>query len=143
VAFKYQKFALISCVKKKLPHKTEAQHLYISPFFKKSLQFAKNLNPSGIFILSAKHGLLDLETVIEPYELTLTTMPTHQRKAWAKQVIQQLQKVADIQYDHFTILAGSKYREFLLPHLTYYETPLAGMGIGQQLQFLTNQIERV
>jgi len=48
-----KKIVLISCVSKKLHHKSKAQDLYVSSLFLKNLQYAKSLNPDKIFILSA------------------------------------------------------------------------------------------
>ena len=59
------KVVLISCVSKKLLHKSMAQDLYVSPLFQKNLQYAKSLNSDKIFILSAKYGLLKLNEEIE------------------------------------------------------------------------------
>lgn len=42
---------LISCVKEKQDRTCKAEELYISPFFKKSLAYAKSLHPDKIFIL--------------------------------------------------------------------------------------------
>jgi cytoplasmic iron level regulating protein YaaA (DUF328/UPF0246 family) len=67
---------LISCASTKCQYKTEAQNMYISPLFIKSLKYAKNkLKSDKIFILSAKYGLLDLIDVIEPYNVTLCYVP--------------------------------------------------------------------
>jgi Family of unknown function (DUF6884) len=33
--------------------------MYISPLFQKMMAYAEGLNPKGIFILSAKYGLLN------------------------------------------------------------------------------------
>ncbi len=101
-----------------------------------NLRYAKRLEPDAIFILSAKYGLLDLDQVIEPYNLTLKTMKSSQIKEWADGVLEQLKKRADLQSDHFIFLAGDKYRKHLTPHLASYEVPLLGMSIGKQLQHL-------
>ena len=65
-----KKIVLISCVSKKLPHPASAQDLYVSPLFRLNLQYARKLQPDAIYILSAKHGLLDLDTEVEPYDLS-------------------------------------------------------------------------
>ena len=62
---------LISCVKKKASQPRPARELYISDLFRKSLKYAQSLSPDAIYILSAKYGLLSLDTVIEPYDVTL------------------------------------------------------------------------
>jgi cytoplasmic iron level regulating protein YaaA (DUF328/UPF0246 family) len=132
---------LISCVSKKQSMPSKAQDLYISTLFRKNLAFAKTLNPDQIFILSAKYGLVGLDEVIEPYDLTLNTMPAREIRQWALRVLSQLTEHTDLQNDEFIFLAGEKYRKYLLPHIKQYEIPLQGLKIGEQLQRLTQLIE--
>ena len=132
-----KKIVLISCVSQKRTHQSKAKDLYISALFKKNLAYARRLNPDVIYILSAKYGLLDLETEIDPYNLTLNTMSAGQIRSWADKVLQQLSQVADLNNDHFIFLAGMKYRKYLLPHLRSFEVPLEGLTIGRQLQALS------
>ena len=134
-----KKVVLISCVKKKLLHKAKAEHLYTSPLFKGYLRYARNLKPDRIFILSAKHWLLELDREIEPYNSTLKDLPVVQVRAWADKVIEQLKQQADLQNDHFIILAGEKYRKFLRPHLKSFEVPFQRMSFFKQLQYFANQ----
>jgi hypothetical protein len=131
------KIVLISCVGKKRAYRSKAKDLYISTLFKKNLAYARRLNPDAIYILSAKYGLLGLETEIDPYNLTLNTMSAGEIRGWADRVLQQLQQVANLQNDHFIFLAGMKYRKNLLPHLRSYEVPFEGLPIGKQLHALT------
>lgn len=128
---------LISCVSKKRSFRVKAKDLYISALFKKNLAYARRMTPDAIYILSAKYGLVDLETEIEPYDLTLNTMSTSEIRQWAQNVLEQLRRVADLQTDHFVFLAGIKYRKYLLPHIASFEVPLEGLPIGKQLQFLS------
>ena len=93
---------LISCVSKKRGVKTKSKDLYQSALFKYSLTYAYSLRPDKIFILSALHHVLDLETEIEPYDVTLSNVPKHKRKTglkvlnteekkeWGKRVIEEL-----------------------------------------------------
>jgi hypothetical protein len=134
-----RKIVLISCVSKKLPYKAPARSLYISPLFKKNLGYAQRLNPDAIFILSAKYGLVELDQVIEPYDLTLNNIGSGEIKAWASRVVRQLSALADLQQDHFIFLAGQKYRKYLLPNLHSYEIPMEGLPIGKQLQALSER----
>ena len=133
------KVVLISCVSKKLHHKSKAQDLYVSPLFKKNLQYAKSLNADNIFILSAKYGLLRLNEEIEPYDKTLNKMCSNEIKKWANYVLNQLKKSTDLENDEFIFLAGNNYRKFLLPHIKQYNIPMQGLGIGKQLQWLTKR----
>ena len=60
----------------------------MSTLFKLNLKYANSLSPDDIYILSAKHGLLDLEQEIEPYELTLNNMGAAETRKWANHVLQ-------------------------------------------------------
>lgn len=136
-----KKIVLISCVSKKLDHRSKAEDLYVSPLFKKNLKYAKSLNPDSIFILSAKYGLLSLEEEIDTYEKTLNKMRVHEIREWADLVLDQLNKVSDLNDDEFVFLAGDKYRKFLIPHIKNYEVPMLGLPIGKQLQWLTENTQ--
>ena len=53
----------ISCVKNKNDYPCAARDMYISDLFKKSLVYAEQLTESTtVYILSAKYGLLELDT---------------------------------------------------------------------------------
>lgn len=132
-----KKIVLISCVSTKLPYRSKAKDLYISPLFVKSFQFAQSLKPDAIYILSAKYGLLDLDTLADPYDVSLRKMPSSQVRTWAQKVLQQLDECSDIHNDHFIFLAGVPYRKYLIPYLSSYEIPMKGLPIGKQLQFLS------
>jgi cytoplasmic iron level regulating protein YaaA (DUF328/UPF0246 family) len=132
-----KKIVLISCASQKRSSRSKAKDLYISALFKKNLAYARRLNPDTIYILSAKYGLLDLDTEIEPYNLTLNTMSAGNIRNWAERVLQQLREVVDVRQDHFIFLAGIKYRKYLIPHLVSYEIPMEGLTIGKQLQALS------
>ena len=132
-----KKIVLISCVSQKRTHRSKAKDLYISTLFKKNLAYARRLSPDAIYILSAKYGLLDLETEIDPYNLTLNTMSASEIRSWADKILQQLSQIANLNDDHFIFLAGMKYRKYLLPHLMSYEIPLEGLTIGRQLHLLS------
>ncbi len=135
---------LISCASQKRTQRSKAKDLYISALFKKNLAYARRLHPDVIYILSAKYGLIDLETEIDPYNLTLNTMSAGEIRNWAERVLLQLRKVASLQDDHFIFLAGMKYRKNLIPHLKSFEVPLEGLPIGKQLQALSgNTINRL
>lgn len=135
-----KKIVLIQCVRKKRAVKSRAAELYTSTLFKLNLQYAGKLKPDAIFILSAKHGLVALDDEIEPYDVSLNKMRVDKRKVWANEIIEQLQSHADLQHDHFIVLAGERYRQYLLPRLLSYEIPLKKLPIGKQLQYLKKQV---
>ncbi len=136
-----KKIVLVSCASQKLDEPAPAKDLYISALFTKNMAYAKTLQPDSIFILSAKYGLLTLDEEIEPYDVTLKNMKSSEVKAWARRVLAQLAKYADLEADEFVFLAGMPYRKYLVPQIKHVQVPLEGMGIGKQLQFLTQRAE--
>lgn len=68
-------------------------------------------------------------------------MSTPEIKEWSKRVLHQLSSLTDLDNDSFTILAGQKYRKYLLPYISHYKLPLTGLAIGYQLQKLNKLIE--
>ena len=129
---------LVSCVSKKKNGRAAAKDLYCSDWFSKARAYVQE-NGGCWYILSAKFGLLDPDRVIAPYNATLMDMDSAARKLWAIQVFAEFKALHPLT-SVVTILAGQRYREFLLPMLiaARYEVkvPLAGKGIGQQLQWL-------
>lgn len=133
-----KRIALIACVAKKKPYKSKAYELYDSPLFKFALAYAKHQNSDEIYVLSAKYGLIHINEVIEPYNETLLTKSIAERKQWAARVLQRLDKETNLEHDEFLILAGNRYREFLLPNIKNYNIPVEGLSIGRQLQYYKN-----
>lgn len=128
---------LVSCVGQKLAYPAKARELYTSPWFKFASCLAEQRATSWL-ILSAKYGLIAPSTRIAPYNQTLLTMPKSSRKDWAESVLAQLAPKLS-QYSKVVLLAGMRYREFLLPELQRHlsvEVPMKGLKIGEQLSYL-------
>jgi hypothetical protein len=132
------RFALVSCVKLKAAEPRHAKDLYVSPLFRALRAYAE-ASAEKWFILSAKHGLVHPETVVAPYERTLMKMRSAERHEWANRVSAALTPILQ-SGDEVIMLAGERYREGLLPWLSYrgvnVTIPLAGLKMGQQLQRL-------
>lgn len=63
---------IIPCVFEKTDYKTKARNLYIGHYFETCMKYAANkTNDKNIFILSAKHGLIALDDLIEPYDMKM------------------------------------------------------------------------
>jgi len=135
-----KRIVLISCVSKKLNRRAKAKNIYISQLFKKSMAYAQLLQPDEIYILSSKHGLLEINKEIDPYNQTLINMPTKDIERWSANVVNQLKEVSKIDQTEFIFLAGEKYRRFILPHIRFYKIPLEGLSIGKQLNRLNELI---
>jgi cytoplasmic iron level regulating protein YaaA (DUF328/UPF0246 family) len=131
---------LVSCVKSKRDQRCRAADMYTSPLFHKMMAYAQSLKPKRVYILSAKYGLLSPEDMIEPYEKTLKTMKTPERRAWAQGVLSALRESCDLDADTFVFLAGDTYRQNLVPHIKHYTVPMEGLVFGKQLQWLESQV---
>jgi len=110
---------LISCVSAKAALPSPAKDLYLSPWFRKAIAYALSQSHSEglIFVLSAKHGLVALDQLVAPYNLSLNDMPVAARQEWAAGVYSQIQAAGLSQDQRFVFLAGLRYREFLAPLL--------------------------
>jgi hypothetical protein len=147
VNMKYE-IGLVACTSKKENFQTWARELYSSEWFKKASDHADE-NFDAWWILSAKHGLVHISDVINPYEKRLSTKKAD-KEEWSEMVIGQwmmmlveeglLEEELEV-----TFLAGKDYRENLegifsnRPELQTSK-PLEGLGIGQQLSWFNNQI---
>ncbi len=129
---------LVSCVARKRAEPAPARELYESAWFRKARAYVE-AEGGRWFILSAEHGLLTPDRVVAPYERTLNTMGIADRRRWAQRVSEQLTAL-DIRADRIVVLAGLRYREFLMPALrqraAVVDVPMEGLGIGQQLAWL-------
>jgi cytoplasmic iron level regulating protein YaaA (DUF328/UPF0246 family) len=132
-----KKIILISCVSKKRNIACKARELYQSTLFKLSLAYAETLNADHIFILSALHGVVELDSIIEPYNITLNNMSEKDKKDWAQKVMVQLKdKGIDFEQDQIIFLAGNNYRKHLICEFKKSKVPMKGLRIGEQLSFL-------
>lgn len=129
---------LLSCVKSKRSNASPARDLYVSDLFKKSRAVVEAQDAEWR-ILSALHGLVDPDQVIEPYEYTLKGKGVGARRAWAEEVLQQLLPLAT-RFGRVVFFAGETYREFLQEPLrqsgVIVEVPMQGLSLGQQLAWL-------
>lgn len=134
------RIGLVGCVKSKRASPAPARDLYTSALFRGARCFVER-SCDRWFILSALHGLLDPETVIEPYERTLTTASRAERRRWAERVLAQLERVLgrDLSRYVFEAHAGKAYLDELVCRLEErggrVERPLDGLGLGRRLAF--------
>ncbi len=137
---------LVACSYTKQEQAAPAKELYASPLFTMSRRYVERTG-AGWAILSAKHGVVDPNDVIEPYNSYLAWWSTDERKAWAESLRPALLKrLAFWQATTVVFLAGTLYREHLSGWLydqnIKVEIPMAGLGIGEQLGWLRTQLGR-
>jgi hypothetical protein len=133
---------LIACCSKKAASAAPARALYQSDLFKKCSAYASQ-QEAPWFILSALHGLVDPNQILDPYDVSLNKIKADDRRAWSAYVTNQL-RFTIARGDRVVFLAGRKYREGLIPWLLDMDCeisiPMEGMQIGEQLSFLKSQL---
>jgi len=135
---------LVGCVKSKLSHAAPAKDLYISPLFRKERAYAESAGARW-FILSAEHGLVAPDEILQPYELRLSTTPASYRQEWGVNVVQQLQDVAGpLRGKTIEAHAGSAYidpiRAGVMQAGAHLIEPLAGLTLGQRLAWYASHM---
>lgn len=137
---------LVGCGKKKADGVCEAQDLYTGELFRSCRKYIETIDPAAEwYILSARYGLLNPVALVEPYDASLNNQTVSKRKRWAHEVMRVFWSAVK-PGDRVVFLAGKQYREFLIPAIVRLgaavEIPLAGLGIGQQIQFLKRVIKQ-
>ncbi len=132
----------VSCVGKKSSNRCEARLLYESDWFLKARNLVETMGCPW-FILSAEYGLVNPATEIDPYDRTLNTMSKAARIAWSNRVLDQFEKLG-LKPAKVTVLAGNRYREFIIPRLRDMGIeiliPMEGLRIGEQLSWLNEKV---
>jgi hypothetical protein len=133
---------LVGCASQKLKREAPARELYVSTLFKKASTYAE-ANSDIWFVLSAKHGLVHPDQMLEPYDMKLGTKAAGPIHTWAAKVRFQLNEwTLPGSIEEVLLLAGGQYAiaagSPANPAPWTVTDPMKGMGIGQRLQFLTN-----
>ena len=150
------KVGFVACSALKLDRPARAADLYTSPLFRLSVRWlTEKWGAHRWYVLSAKHGLVAPETVIEPYDQTLAKASKVERAAWGEMVAEQLfrewrKSGAEWQ---MMVLAGKSYCGSLETALTAkvnprtvianlgFDSPLEGKTIGGRLQWLSQELQ--
>lgn len=131
---------IIPCGGKKRDVASPAVELYTGPYFRACLAYAVEMvGPDMIYILSAKHGLLSLDQVVEPYNM---------RMGWSgcissEAVRQQAEERGLLEADPVLALGGRDYTRvcrLVWPRCTCV---LEGKGgNGRQMKWLTTETKK-
>lgn len=128
---------LIQCTKSKRDEAAKAKYLYDESRYFNAMRDYAEATGEMWFILSAKHGLLDPETVIEPYnEFGLSEK---QAKEIAEEVAQEA--------DYVELIGGKEYSNQLTPELEQRGVEVKelcrGDRIGTRVQKLQEKTDRI
>lgn len=123
---------LISCGSAKLEQAAPGKDLYTGSTFRAARRHAEAAYDSW-WILSARHGLLNPEEIIAPYDETLIGKPLDHLESWAARVARQLRAEVP-EGARIFIHAGAAYWQPLEPLLgPFYEVtvPCRGLRMGE------------
>ena len=117
----HTRVALISCSNRKNAGRHQARNLYsASDNFVKALKFAEDPRNTfdQIYIVSGRHGLVELNQVLERYDFDIKELSDVERSAWATHIISVLKTKINLKYADVTIFADRIYSECLLKAFT-------------------------
>lgn len=142
-----RRVGLVGCVAQKAASPRPARDLYTSALFTGRRRFVER-TCSEWWVLSALHGLVSPEEVLQPYDVTLKNAGRAERREWTQQVLASLDKHVGLRPgDVVEVHAGSEYRDFglvqgLRDRGAAVVVPVEGMPIGRQLAFYRDQAHR-
>lgn len=153
--FRSGRVALISCGAEKLAAAAPARDLYTGPLFRSARRWVelRDYVYPAWGILSARHGLLLPNQVVEPYDASLAAMSEPERAAWGTSAAEKIRRQWGTEVI-YTVLAGEQYMR-ALSGFPYVEdvyahwhaakrevTPGVRWGIGHLLSILSMENER-
>lgn len=126
--------AVVGCGATKRAVATNAGDMYLGAYHRACRAVAAQITTeTRTFILSARHGLLPLRTLIEPYDLRMGQPGS----VTGETVRNQADKLGLLTAQPVVVLAGRRYSEIAKRAWPTAHTPLEGVsGIGQQLKML-------
>lgn len=143
---------IVGCGKSKGEAPSSVRDMYRSPLFRKSLELAE-LVGDRTFVASARHGLLELDDVITPYETKLSRASKHERETWAHSVVGALETrtLGGSSRLLVVLLMGATYADPIVaeidrrrargaPRFAKPTELLRGLEIGERLAFLNRAI---
>jgi hypothetical protein len=135
------KIGLVGCSRLKLAQPAPACELYVSPLFKLASRYCAATCDLW-FVLSALHGLVGPEEIIEPYDQSLRQWSRAKRNVWAERVVGQMRGRGLLAASNrFLLHAGATYANPLVERLKI-EQPLKGLGIGERLCWYRRQLAK-
>jgi hypothetical protein len=90
-------------------------------------------------VLSARHGLVEPDEVLEPYDLSLADLDAGQRQQWGHRVAARLGELG-LGATTLEVHAGRLYLQALREAELAVCAPVEGLGVGQRLAWYRGRI---
>lgn len=135
---------LIGCVSRKESAARRAKDLYRTELFSRRRAYAEASGRPWL-IVSALHGILDPEDVIEPYDVRITDLERPVRDQLADGIVADLDdRFGPLNGALFEVHAGEEYvrvlTQGLRPRGARLVNPLRGLRIGEQLAWYAQRL---
>jgi len=129
--------ALVGCGSEKQNKSAEARLLYTSTYFMKKRTWAEGCHAWRI--LSAEHGLVNPDTILEPYDTAMSDLSEGAAQKWGKEVMEALRpELSD--FEEVVVLAGSDYYAPIGDALENTEAtihwPFEGKRLFEQMEWM-------
>lgn len=135
--------ALVGCSGPKLKRPAPARQLYTSQLFRSALALAERRH-DVVYIISAKHELVALDQVIEPYNRVMSDITKEWRVIWGTRVWDSILRRHQNVDRQIFVYAGKDYVRPIeragFRQAAFHE-PLAKMQIGRRLRWLRAQLD--
>lgn len=132
---------LASCGKRKQPVPAKARALYTGPYFQACRRAAQAMHPNrGWLIVSALHGLVHPDTVIEPYNIKMGQPGC----VGADRILEQADQLGLLDAAPVVALCGVAYHRVLRHVWPSVLTPLVGIpgSMGGQIVYMNDVLSR-
>lgn len=135
-----ERLVLVGCVKTKVARAAQAKDLYDSPLWRKRRRYAEATGQPWA-ILSAEHGLVEPDEILEPYDRYLGSESAAYRRSWSARTAEQvIEKLSELGLRAVEFHAGSAYVESgLAARLreagVEVSWPVQGLPFGKQLRW--------
>ncbi len=103
---------LISCGRRKKKISASAAELYTSQRFKKARAIAEQLG-ANFYIVSAKHGLINPDKLLPPYDVRPSNMTPDDQAKWGAKVAEPLQRIEG----QICLLGTAEYSDPIRNHI--------------------------
>lgn len=130
---------LVSCGRRKSNVACEAQDMYNSYRFQRLKTIANTIGLRW-YIISAKHGILSPNEIIEPYDLCLTSCTDEYKQDWAKQALNKL--FVFNKDTQFVVIADAHYSQRIVPPLISRGYRVSAPFIDKDENVLSNYVQK-
>jgi hypothetical protein len=118
---------VLACSKRKLTHAAPAVDLYQGDVFRAARSYLERAGCTTLVVLSAKHGAVPGDRVLEPYDASLADLTRFERECWAERTGAELLSLAPRGAEVIAIVPAL-YAPAL--HAVPHERRFAGLSIG-------------